>query len=320
MKDSVTLRLLTATVLSAAAMAMPLRAQDRLKAYPGYEQFQKMSREIPGSVKLGALMVQWKEDGSSFEYAWDGKRYRYDVSTRQATAIGDAAGALPAGGRGGRGGQGGPARGRQFDSAESPDKTKKAFYKDRNLWLSAADGSNAIALTTDGSEKDRIKYGTASWVYGEELAQRTAMWWSPDSKKIAFYRFDEKQVPDFYLQMNQTQIQDTLDVEAYPKPGKPNPVVDLLVYDVASKKTLHVDVRDGKPFDNSAIGHYVYNISWSPDGREILMDRTNRRQNVLDFAACSPESGKCRAVVHEEWPTGWIENRPQMRFLKDDQR
>jgi dipeptidyl-peptidase-4 len=321
------------TAVAAAALAAvlwaPASAQDRLKSMPGYDQFQKMSREIPSSVKAGALAVQWKADGSSFEYAWGGKRYRYDVAARQATVIGDAPegtgrGAPGFGGAGGRGrgAQGGqqPARGRQFDSAESPDGKLKAFYKDRNVWLSAADGSGPVALTTDGSEKDRVKYGTASWVYGEELAQRTAMWWSPDSRRVAYYRFDEKLVPDFYLQMNQTQVQDTLDVEAYPKPGKPNPVVDLFVYDVAAKKAVQLDVRDGKPFDNSAIGHYVYNVSWSPDGREILLNRTNRRQNVLEFAACSPETGKCRAIVHEEWPTGWIENRPETRFLKDGHR
>jgi dipeptidyl-peptidase 4 len=315
------LRAAAAVAVAVAVLRVPVGAQDRLKAMPGYDQFQKISREIPGAVKLGSINAQWKDDGSSFDYAKDGKLYRFDVATKQATVVGDAPPPAQGGGRG-RGGQGGnqPARGRQFDSAESPDKQLKAFYKDRNVWLSAADGANAIPLSTDGSEKDRIKYGTATWVYGEELAQRTAMWWSPDSRKIAYYRFDEKPVPDFYLQMNQTQVQDTLDVEAYPKPGKPNPIVDLLVYDVAAKKAVTIDVRDGKPFDNTSVGHYVYNVSWSPDGREILLNRTNRKQNVLEFAACSPETGKCRAIVHEEWPTGWIENRPEMRFLKDNNR
>jgi dipeptidyl-peptidase-4 len=314
------LRAAASVAIALVTIHMPVGAQDRLKAMPGYDQFQKMSPEITGSVKLGSINARWKDDGTSFEYAKDGKLYRFDVATKQATLIGDA----PPGSQGGRGrgGQSGdqPARGRQFDFAESPDKLLKAFYKDRNMWVSAPDGSRAVQLSTDGSEKDRIKYGTASWVYGEELAQRTAMWWSPDSRKIAYYRFDEKPVPDFYLQMNQTQVQDTLDVEAYPKPGKPNPIVDLIVYDVAAKKTTTIDVRDGKPFDNANIGHYVYNVSWSPDGREILLDRTNRKQNVLEFAACSPDTGKCRAIVHEEWPTGWIENRPEMRFLKDNTR
>jgi dipeptidyl-peptidase-4 len=278
-----------------------------------------MAREIPGSVKLGALNVRWNDESSSFDYTWNGKHYVFDVAARQAAETAAPPGPA-ANGRGGRASADGPARGRQYDSAESPDKTLKAFYKDRNLWLSAADGSHATAITTDGSETDRIKYGTASWVYGEELAQRTAMWWSPDSRQLAYYRFDEKQVPDFYLQMNQTQVQDTLDVEAYPKPGKPNPVVDLFVYDVAAKRVTRLDVRDGQPFDNRVVGHYVYDVAWSADGQEVLLNRTNRRQNVLELAACSAETGKCRAIVHEEWPTGWITTRPEMRFLKDHHR
>ena len=314
------LRAITAGAVATAVLWTPLAAQDRLKTMPGYEQYQKMSREIPGSVKLGSINAQWKDDGASFEYVWDGKRYRYDVASKQPTVIGDAPAGAGGGGRG-RGGQAGqPARGRQFDSAESPDKKLKAFYQDRNVWLSAADGSNPLQLTTDGNEADRVKYGTASWVYGEELDQLTAMWWSPDSRLLAYYRFDEKHVPDFYLQMNQTQVQDSIDVEAYPKPGKPNPIVDLFVFDVVTKKPLKIDVRDGKPFDDTNIGHYVYNVSWSPDGQDILLNRTNRRQNILEFAACSPETGKCRAIVHEEWPTGWIDNRPEMRFLKDGKR
>src|ERR1043166_6494095 len=74
-------------------------AQDRLKTMPGYDRFQRMSREIPGSVKLGALAVRWKDDGSSFEYAWNGKRYRFDVATKQAVDLGDPPDALQ-GGRG----------------------------------------------------------------------------------------------------------------------------------------------------------------------------------------------------------------------------
>ncbi len=310
-------------------------AQDRLKSMPGYEQYQKMQKEIPTAIKSGSLAATWSGDGKTFEYTRDGKRYRFDVATRQTTDLGDApdAGGRGAGGgraeRGqtppqGRGGQGAPERGRQVASATSPDGALKAFYKDRNLWLSDASGANEKALTTDGSETARIKYGTASWVYGEELAQTTAMWWSPDSKRIAYYRFDEKQVPDFLLTTHLADgvasPYDKLDTEAYPKPGSPNPIVDLFVYDIASGKTTKVDVRDGRPFDNTVVGHYVYHVAWSPDGRELLFNRTNRRQQILEFTAANPDTGACRVIVREEWPTGWITNSPPMVFLKDGKR
>src|SRR6185503_8504307 len=94
------------------------RAQDRLKTMPGYDRFQKISKEIPGSVKLGALMVKWQEGGKTFEYYKDGKAYRYDIATRATTEVGTAP-ADADGGRGGRRRAGGPERGRQYSSAES---------------------------------------------------------------------------------------------------------------------------------------------------------------------------------------------------------
>ena len=310
-------RLAVALPLVAGAFQAIIGAQDRLKTMAGYEQHQKMSREVQGAMRLGTLNVTWK-DAKTFEYARDGKLYRYDVGTKVATEIGPAP--APAG-RGGRGGSG-IERGRQAASAESPDKKVKAIYKnkDRNLYLVDAATGAETKVTTDGSEKNRIKYGTASWVYGEELSQTTAMWWSPDSTKLAYYRFDENPVSDYFLQLDQTKIQSKVDTEAYPKAGAPNPVVALFVYDVAAKTSTRIDVRSGKPFDDSVVGHYVYRIAWSPDGRELLFNRTNRRQNVLELTAARPDTGATRVVVREEWPTGWIENNPTMIFLKDGKR
>jgi len=292
-------------------------AQDRLKTMPGYTQYQRMAREIPTAVKSGALSATWTGDGKALEYTRDGKRYRWDVATRHAAeADGQTGGAGKAGQPGGET----PDRGRQYTTTVSPDGVLKAVHRDRNIYLSAADGSNERAMTTDGSAASRVKYGTASWVYGEELEQVTAMWWSPDSTKLAYYRFDEKDVPDFYLTLNQTQLQTTVDTEAYPKAGVQNPIVDLFVYDVTTKQSTKIDVRDGKPFDNAVVGHYVYRVMWSPDGRELLFLRTNRRQNVMELTAANPSTGACRVVLREEWPTGWLNEDPRVVFLKDGRR
>ncbi len=306
-------------IFAFALSTLPVGAQDRLKTMPGYEQYQKMSREAGAAFKSGALQVAWRDGGQALEYRKDGKLWRYDIATKQVAEATGSTGAPPQQ-FGRRGGGGGPERGRQFDSASSPDGKLKAFYRNRNLYLSDANGGNEIALTTDGSEQKRIKYGTASWVYGEELDQTTAMWWSPNSKQVAFYRFDESPVPDYFLQLDQTKLQSKVDTEAYPKAGAPNPVVDLLIYDTETKKAVQVDVRDGKPFENSVVGHYVYDVRWSPDGSELFFNRTNRRQNILEFTACAPATGKCRVIVREEWLPSWTENHPEIRFLKDGKR
>ena len=86
------------------------------------------------------------------------------------------------------------------------------------------------------------------------------MWWSPDSRRIAYYRADEKQVPDS-LTMHLDGVEslcDKLDTEAYPNSICRSDRRPVRI-DIASGKTTKVDV--GKPFDNSVVGHYVYHVA-----------------------------------------------------------
>ena len=81
----------------------------------------------------------------------------------------------------------------------SPDSTKLAFTRDNDLYVVDCTTGAETRLTRDGS--DIILNGYASWVYYEEILGRAsrykAFWWSPDSKKIGFYRFDNSKVPMF---------------------------------------------------------------------------------------------------------------------------
>ncbi|TAK14313.1 MAG: hypothetical protein EPO35_09540, partial [Acidobacteria bacterium] len=338
------------TFLAAAAAVTTVVAQDRLKLMPGYEQFAKMQPQISGAIVPGTITSSsWTADGKAMEYTQAGTVYLLDLATGKSSPVPNAgaggraqAGIVPGRGAGAGRGQsqggmeqaqhempaapmagcpaGGVPRGRQAECAMSPDGKFKAFYRARNFWVANADGTGEVQVTTDGSVEKRIKNGSGSWVYGEELGQTTAIWWAPNSQKVSYYRFDESPVKDFYLGMNQTGIQTALDVEAYPKAGAPNPIPEVFVYDLAAGASKKLDVRDGQAFSNDVVGHYVYGMRWSPDGTELLMNRTNRRQNVMELAACSPATTKCRVVVREEWPTGWVDNTPTMRLLKDQKR
>ena len=306
-----------------------LFAQDRLKSMPGYERYQKMSREMTNVFTSGTVSVKWNDDSSSFDFRRESKRFRYDISSRRTLELG-ATNSAPAGtnrtdrsassSSARRARPAGPERGRQFSTATSPDGRFKATCRDRNVWLTETNSTNAIAVTTDGNAVTRVKNGTANWVYGEELYQTTAMWWSSNNAKLAFYRFDESRCADYYLTLDETKLQNKLDVEPYMKVGATNPLVDIFIYDPATRKTIQVDARNGRPFDNSVVGHYVYGISWSADSRELLFHRTNRRQNIMEFCAADPDTGNTRVIVREEWPSSWTENLPPIRWLKDGRR
>lgn len=285
------------------------QAQNRLPTMPRFDRYEKMRREISGSVVRGAIQVRWEDEGKSFVYTWKGKQYRYDLAAKKATEISGGADPEPAKPKAT---PQQPARGRQFSTERSPDGKWTASYKDRNVWLKPATGDE-IQVTTDGSVEKRIKNGIASWVYGEELGVRNAMWFSKDSSMLAYYRFDESKVPDFYLTMEVGKVQDSLDVEAYPKAGAPNPEVQLFVYDLASKKSVPVDCTFGP--DGQDIAHYVYSVRWSEDGKELLFNRTNRKQNKMEICAADPKTGKCRVILREEQPQSWTDNSPRLQYL-----
>jgi dipeptidyl-peptidase-4 len=186
--------------------AITTNAQGKIKNMPGYYQYQKMASQLNSSVPRLSPNVVWNAEGKTFTYLENDTLQTFDVKKNKVISS-EVYKSPP---RTPYSRQGRPARGRQYASVTSPDTKLKAFTKDRNVYISNPDGSNVIAITSDGDEENLVKYGIATWVYGEELGQNTAMWWSPDSKKIAFYRFEEKDAEMYYVLYNQTKIQDSL--------------------------------------------------------------------------------------------------------------
>lgn len=207
-------------------------------------------------------------------------------------------------------------RAKQATRVPSPDGKWTAVYADCNIHLEPskpAEGSievPAVTVTTTG--KDQQWFGSADWVYGEELDQNSAMWWSPDSKQLAYYNFDERPVQPYVLLGGLTTTRTTPRAAGYPKPGDPNPIARLEIYDLATAKRTTVDV-------GSDTEQYVYGVEWSPRGDSLLWLRANRRQDRVELMASNPKSGESRTVITETQPT-WQKNSPSMRFLADGSR
>ena len=299
------------SLLLVFVFSLSISAQDKLKQMPGYAQYKKMAPKLFSAVKRAPTSATWAKDSKTFTYVENGMEHTYDVRKKKVVASKKAE--RPQRFR--RGNR--PARGRQYAAHISPDKKLKVFTKNRNVYISNADGSNVHAVTTKGNDENQMKFGIATWVYGEELGQNTAMWWSPDSKKVAFYRFAEKDAKKYYVLYNQTKLQDSVEIEAYPKVGAKNLPVDLLVYDLETKKTITLDTRNGKPYHDGAVGTYLYGMKWSPDGKELLFHSTNRKQDIMEYKAANPVTGKTRVVVREEWLASFTKNHPEYYELKD---
>ncbi|MHB8635861.1 MAG: S9 family peptidase [Fimbriimonadaceae bacterium] len=303
--------LISAVALGIAGGALADDAQLTLNKMPRYDRYARLQAQVGSAVDRGIDRVTWADDGKTFGYIRGGKSYVYDLAT-----LTEEAGKLPRQKADTASRRKRPDRGRQFDTVKSPGGALKAVTRDRNVYLSKANGDDEVAVTTDGDEAQRIKYGVASWVYGEELGVREAMWFSPDGKKLAFYRFDESKVKDYYITYAQLDTQDTLNTEPYPKVGQPNPAVQLFIYDIAAKTTVKVDTD----FGDASLGEYIYDVRWSPDGAELYFNRMPRKQNMMQWCAADRETGSCRAIITEKRKDGWAIQSPELKFLKDGKR
>ncbi len=283
-----------------------------LSELPGYANSIKIRdarRELSGGGRVTGL--EWSADGKSVAYKKDGEKLQLELATYNVgPAVETPAYQPPETSRAPR--RGGVGRAMQRTVEVSPDKKWKAVYRDYNVMLESNedDDAEAITVTTDGNE--RLRYGTGCWVYGEELFQDEAMWWSPDSKLLVFYEMDEQHMQDYYLTLNNTRAYTKIQAVRYPKAGDDNPNVALLVYDLETKATKRLEI-DGEPMQ------YLFNIKFTPAGDELLVSRTNRLQNTLDILAVNPRSGDVRTVVSETQET-WQENKPLLQFLDDNQR
>ena len=189
----------------------------------------------------------------------------------------------------------------------SPDSTKVAYTLDNDLYVEEVASGRQTRLTFDGS--DVIMNGYASWVYYEEILGRgsryKAFWWSPDSQRIGFYRFDDSEVPMFpiYSPFGQDGV---LRRTHYPKAGETNPEVRIGIVTVADGKTVWAD------FDEKEDQYFGIPF-WGKDSREFFIAREPRIQNRFDLYSVSVEDGSKKLIYHEEYKT-WVEWIEQVIF------
>ena len=189
----------------------------------------------------------------------------------------------------------------------SPDYSKIAYTLGNNLYSIDVNTREIVQHTSDGS--DVILNGYASWVYYEEIFGRAsrykAFWWSPDSKILAFYRFDNSKVPMFPIYNSEGQ-HGSINETRYPKAGDPNPEVKIGFVSARGGETVWAD------FDSSKDQYFGIPF-WNPEGTRFMVSWMDRSQDNLRMYSVDPTYGNKYQVYAEQQAT-WIDWMEQMLF------
>ncbi|MGE4586992.1 MAG: S9 family peptidase [Mangrovibacterium sp.] len=192
------------------------------------------------------------------------------------------------------------AKGRQQVASFSPDGERVAFVRGNNLFVKSLKFGTESQVTFDGKRNEVIN-GIPDWVYEEEFSYNKAYAWSPDSRFLAYTRFDESRVREFSIPMYKGKSPELKGSERYPsaytykypKAGEDNAKVSVHVYEIKSKTSVEVDLGETENI-------YVPRLKWTADGEELAVMRMNRRQDELRVLLANPFTGDSRLFYTEK--------------------
>lgn len=191
----------------------------------------------------------------------------------------------------------------------SPDGKKIAYAKENNLYVYDIATKKSTQITNDG-KKNAIINGITDWVYEEEFAFVRAFDWSADSKKLAFIRFDESEVPEFSMSIFRKDLYPTVETFKYPKAGEKNSTVSLHIYDVATASKKDVNLSNYSDF-------YIARMKWTKDANVLSAQVLNRHQDNLDLLFIDGNAATAKVVLNEK-DKAYVDVTDNLTFLKDN--
>jgi dipeptidyl-peptidase-4 len=245
---------------------------------------EKARRERARVQARGIVEYSWDKQGRFILVPLDGDLYLDNVADGKVTRLTETPGD-------------------EVDAKVSPKGAYVSYVRDQNLYIKAVAGGAEIALTTEG--KDALSFGVAEFIAQEELDRFTGYWWSPTEKAIAYTRVDESGV-DIVPRADIGPSGATIVEQRYPRAGRPNAVVEVLVRDLASGKVVQLDLGANKDI-------YVARVDWSADGKTVYVQRLTRDQKTLDLIAFDPATGKGKTILTEtdaHWVEAWDDFTP----------
>ncbi len=188
----------------------------------------------------------------------------------------------------------------------SPAGNKVAFVRDNNVFVTDLGDKSETQLTNDGKDNDIVN-GATDWVYEEEFAFDKAFFWSPNGKKIAYYKFGEGVVREFNMPKYAGNLYPEDYKYKYPKAGEDNSPVMIFIYDLETKETKMVDLKD----------YYIPRIKWSKTVDYLTITGMNRHQNNLKLYWVNTNTMETKVILEEKNDT-YIDIHDNLTFLSDN--
>ena len=255
-----------------------------------YRDYAEMKKNLPDGFDPQSPAAS-SPDQSAFIFNRESDLYYYDANTKRLRRLT----ATPEG---------------ESNPRFSPDGKWVAYTRKNNLFGYDLVDSVEHQYTSDGS--DTVYNGWASWVYMEEILGRAttyaAFWWSPDSSRLAFMRFDDSPVPVFPIYHADGQ-QGELERQRYPKAGDANPYVAIGVVPVSGGKISWME------FEPKA-DHYIAWPFWTPDSKTLTVQWMNRGQDTIRLYDCDSETGKKTQILEQKQQT-WVEFFKDLYYFKN---
>lgn len=239
----------------------------------------------PELLHIPSFRVVSNELGQLLRFSWKGKDFYINPLNKQVRFSFGIQGSVEA-------------------KAYNPNLTHVAIVRNDNIEIHPTRTREAVqTITSDGSKQ--IVYGQS--VHQNEFGIDGGLFWSPDGKKLAFYRMDQSMVtPSPILHVNARHPY--AETQYYPMAGTPSHQVTVGVFDLETRETIYL--QTGEPADK-----YLTNITWSPDSKEIFIAEVNRAQTDCELNAYDPNTGAKRRTLFTEHNDKYIEPQHPLTFL-----
>lgn len=206
------------------------------------------------------------------------------------------------------------------DGVLSPDKTKVAFVHDYNLWVRDVAGGRETRLTTDGVKDNSYALDNAGWIKSD----RSILLWSPDSKKIATFRQDQRNVGEMFLV--ETRLgHPLLQAWKYPLPGdEAVAMIERVIVEVDPPRVIRLrlppDQHRSTLCDHIICrGNEWADVEWTADSSRLAFVSTSRDHKVETLRVADASTGAERDAMEERVATQYEsgQGRVNWRCLPD---